>query len=495
MKTKKKLLAILFFTLYFSVITSNFLNAQNLLNYYNIKFHKLTNDNGLPDNNVTKIVQDSKGLIWLTTPNGFVRFDGIKTKVYQNKPNDSTSLPNNLVRNVVIAQNDVFYIATDIGLVKFYPQLERFEYMCTDKYPDLKNLNNAITGFTSISNQRIVIEMNTIGFIIFDTKTDEVITIINNENYGELGWPKINPTFQLEDKDGYLWFTSGEYGFYKIKIDGRKVQIKNYFGNINSKIEKTANATIVYENDKGDIYFANNGLYILPYEKKETSEFRFIDIYNRKQPASNIDFNINDIIEDQKKNIWLATENYGVKKYNPKTNKIETISYKPCNFKGETSTTARFWKDKQQQIWLMYKNSVFARYNYSSNVFSEYKYDPTNPDSPFESFNFKNISSSFQDKSGVYWLISNNYGLMFFDLKKAKFPILKDLHIPNYSISANTAWGIYEDTPHKRLWLGTNDASLNIIDLKTGRVTIDRTIQKVIFLSHLYFHFPKMSFG
>lgn len=44
---------------------------------------KLNTTNGLPDNNVRNLAQDSKGFIWMGTPNGLYRFDGYFYTVYR----------------------------------------------------------------------------------------------------------------------------------------------------------------------------------------------------------------------------------------------------------------------------------------------------------------------------------------------------------------------------------------------------------------------------
>jgi signal transduction histidine kinase len=47
---------------------------------YSVKNY--TDENGLPQNSVKSIVQDSEGFIWLATENGLVRFDGNNFKIY-----------------------------------------------------------------------------------------------------------------------------------------------------------------------------------------------------------------------------------------------------------------------------------------------------------------------------------------------------------------------------------------------------------------------------
>src|SRR4030095_11635270 len=61
------------------VIVCLFASAQAATRY---RFDRWTNDNGLPQNTVTSILQTRDGYLWLTTRDGLVRFDGIRFTVF-----------------------------------------------------------------------------------------------------------------------------------------------------------------------------------------------------------------------------------------------------------------------------------------------------------------------------------------------------------------------------------------------------------------------------
>lgn len=52
-------------------------------------------NNGLSNNSIRTILQDSKGFMWFGTYNGLNRFDGYDFKVFINNIDDSLSLPHN----------------------------------------------------------------------------------------------------------------------------------------------------------------------------------------------------------------------------------------------------------------------------------------------------------------------------------------------------------------------------------------------------------------
>lgn len=61
----------------------------------NIKFTNYTRANGLPEERVNDITQDSRGFLWMGTVEGLHRFDGQHYKSWYANPNDSATFSNN----------------------------------------------------------------------------------------------------------------------------------------------------------------------------------------------------------------------------------------------------------------------------------------------------------------------------------------------------------------------------------------------------------------
>lgn len=60
-------------------------------------FEHLKVEDGLAQNTVMAILQDSKGFMWFGTKDGLNRYDGYQFRTFRNDPSDSTSLGNNYV--------------------------------------------------------------------------------------------------------------------------------------------------------------------------------------------------------------------------------------------------------------------------------------------------------------------------------------------------------------------------------------------------------------
>src|SRR4030067_1439370 len=105
------------------LIYPGFLLPQN----QKVNFNSLSIEQGLSQNMIRYILQDSKGFMWFATWDGLNRYDGYEFKVYKNINNDSSSLRINKIRTLLEDHNKVLWIGTlGGGLSRFNPDQEYF---------------------------------------------------------------------------------------------------------------------------------------------------------------------------------------------------------------------------------------------------------------------------------------------------------------------------------------------------------------------------------
>ncbi len=97
-------------------------NAQN----EQLRFEHLGLEDGLSNENVTAILQDRKGYIWLGTMGGLNKYDGYSFTKYQFDPFDSNSLSQNLVYTIWEDKLGFIWVGTFEGLCKFDRSTEKF---------------------------------------------------------------------------------------------------------------------------------------------------------------------------------------------------------------------------------------------------------------------------------------------------------------------------------------------------------------------------------
>ncbi|PMG42058.1 diguanylate cyclase [Shewanella sp. 10N.286.52.B9] len=82
-------------------------------------------EDGLSQSNVTSIVEDRQGYIWLGTVNGLNRFDGVNFKHFYADDSQS-SLPSSFVKTLLIDKKNRLIVGTDKGLAVFDENSEKF---------------------------------------------------------------------------------------------------------------------------------------------------------------------------------------------------------------------------------------------------------------------------------------------------------------------------------------------------------------------------------
>lgn len=98
---------------------NTFLNPQDFLQSYyerfqtgNIPYILFNVENGLPQEDVTSILQDQKGYMWFGTNSGVVRYNGREMEVF----NVSNGLSDNAVSDIKQDDNGLIYVATSKGI-------------------------------------------------------------------------------------------------------------------------------------------------------------------------------------------------------------------------------------------------------------------------------------------------------------------------------------------------------------------------------------------
>ena len=86
----------------FIFLTFYIFNSFGQQNNYFSNIQYLTSDDGLSQNEITSIIQDQKGFVWIGTRAGLNRYDGTSFKEFQNEIGNPNSLINNSIEVLII---------------------------------------------------------------------------------------------------------------------------------------------------------------------------------------------------------------------------------------------------------------------------------------------------------------------------------------------------------------------------------------------------------
>ena len=76
---------------------------------------------------VTKVFQDDKGFVWISTLNGLNKYDGTRTVQYNKKPGDPNSLRSNYINVINQDKNGYLIIGMIDGLQRYDYARDRFD--------------------------------------------------------------------------------------------------------------------------------------------------------------------------------------------------------------------------------------------------------------------------------------------------------------------------------------------------------------------------------
>lgn len=141
----------------------------------NLKFTHLSTRDGLSSEIINDIIQDHRGIIWISTYDGLNRYDGTSITVYRHIEGDSTTIPNNDTRDLAIDQQNRLWIATEKGLCCF----NTITGKATNYY---SNPSSSQSLLTNIENQPFVDSQNRLwlasplGIQLFDVEQKSFTT-------------------------------------------------------------------------------------------------------------------------------------------------------------------------------------------------------------------------------------------------------------------------------------------------------------------------------
>src|SRR5512135_931505 len=95
----------------------------------NVRFDRISIEQGLSQSSVRCVVQDSRGFIWFGTEDGLNRYDGYDFKVYKHDPDNPATLANNAITALYEDSTGMLWVGTESnGLDRFDREQERFTH-------------------------------------------------------------------------------------------------------------------------------------------------------------------------------------------------------------------------------------------------------------------------------------------------------------------------------------------------------------------------------
>ena len=271
--------------------------------------------------------------------------------------------------------------------------------------------SSSVTGIIKDDKDRLWISTTEGGIDVYDKKTSRFTNLINNKNNIANGLDKLETTSIFKDSNGNILIGTWESGFYILKKNSKRFKNIN---NSNSKL-KSDKVMSFAEDSNGTIWIGTffGGLYSYnTYNNKVThyDSSTFVE-YNINTS------NIRKVIVDNKDNIWIGTRAglYRINKNEEDSFSITSFNERFKTILGENISSTivySLFEDELKNIWIGSLDYGLFKYNYDTDEINWFNND--------NGFIHESISSIAQDQNGHLW-ISGNKGLTKYDPYKNLF--------------------------------------------------------------------------
>ena len=496
--------------LVFTFLVSFVLNAYSAIE---LRSTQMRTSDGLPNNSIRYIYQDSKGFLWLATLNGLSRYDGNSFLTFRPEAGDKVSLADNRIYDLTEDKDGFLWISTTPELYSCY-DLQRARFVdytgCGELRQNYSTVFVTANGDVWLSHQgngcrRMVHQKNgEMTSTVFRTERgnlpDNRVKFVNEDASGRIwigtqcGLVSVsNGQYRIEDR--LIHFTSSlayKDDMYFLTADGdiyyyhsatQKMQKLAALSTVAGQTSPTGNfllkdkwmiltTTGVYTYDfttgevaadprlnikKGELIRDNHGDYWiynhtgrLTYVVAATGESKDFQLIPQDK-ISYIDFERYHIVHDSRGIIWISTYGNGLFAYNTAEDKLEHFV---ANINDQSHISSDFlqyvMEDRAGGIWVASEYSGLSRISVLNEGTSRIY-----PESR-ELFDRSNtIRMLTKMSNGDIWVGTRKGGLYTFDANLQSKMTNQYFHSNIYAIA--------EDR-QGRMWTGTRGNGLKVGD-------------------------------
>ena len=381
------------------------------------QFELINDETGLPQNEITAVIQDKNGYLWFGTEHsGVVKYDGIS--FYRLNISDDPNT--NKINTILEDKNGSIWLGTEGGIYKS----DGIKASIPSALDTLSN--TSILSILEDVQGDLWIGTYEKGLFRY---SGENIKVFNTSN----GLSNDVVTSSFEDSNGNLWF--GTYWGIN-KIDQKSVK--------NGKIEISS-----FHDDDG----LNNNLISAISEDKSGNvwigTFEGISIYDGTTFSNLTNINnlhnqiINDLLLDQNDNFWISCRDTGIYKLSlSKDNPFSNITASQFTHLNEAkglvnNNIKNIFQDTEHNFWFISDNGVNK---YNGQIFTVY--------SEKQGLKSNKVLSILEDDNNRLWIGSYGGGLSMFN----------GTEFINYSesdgLASNKVYCLTKDSKAS-IWIGT----------------------------------------
>ena len=296
----------------------------------------ITAEQGLSQNEVTTILQDSKGFMWFATRGGINRYDGYNFVHFKSGANQPGSLTSPSVEALFEDSQGNFWIGTKSGGLNFYDYKK-------EQFTQIKQFGNSEQEIND--NRIITIDETTDGRILIGTWSSGLYILNHNSNSLEhfLNNLRIYTVF-VEGQ--YAWIGTS-YGFYKLDLETNNTKLVDLGKNVG-----VTEIIADYDNEHLWIGGWEGGLTSL---NKSTLKWERFSLNKEDKAFVSSENHTYSLLLDQNGKLWIGTWGAGLFTFNRQNKTFDKVKIEP-GYMGEFSSDydiiLDLFEDRNNNIWI-----------------------------------------------------------------------------------------------------------------------------------------------
>lgn len=458
------------------------------------RFRHISTSDGFSLNSVNSFDQDEKGLIWLGTRNGLMRYDGTELKVIRREEGDFDTRRINDIYSIFIDPGVGVWMSTQNGLSLYYNKGDSSRDFSYKESSPLSTSSRLTYDVHRVSPTEVWIGTHG-GLNVYDEEAQVIRTYDHDVDDPEsISSNQISVIYKTTD--GTIWL--GSYnGLNKlVEQAGDNLVFKRYYIDSSAQVESTLNRiSCIQEDLKGNLWVGTpKGLYHLDvdeekferYEETLTSEIitaltydhsnrLWVGTYDGLNILDNSNLVLSQVQHDPKRlngltgnhvralftdaqgGIWIATYYGGVNYWDDKQMNFRRIEERSGTQLGY-NVVSTIIEDKNQNIY-------FGTEGAGVNIL-----DPvTNQFSKIDELGFGNPMGSIKDilygSGNRLWIATFDKGLIDLDLDTHDFKEYRSSSTQTNTISTDQLLSLAMAEDGK-IWIGTINRGLDLFDPK-----------------------------
>lgn len=483
-----------------------------------VAFRELTVEQGLSQNSVVSIAQDSTGYMWFATQDGLNKYDGRAFTHFDIQFEDVTRPTFSKLGEIYVAKDGDLWIVSNSGrLEKYNPENVNFKA--------IKSVNNVSTliqdeafNYYLGTYENGIYKINhkngdTLQFLkpedskrtIYDflelynntilATTDNGFFIINNDSY-EFQPIRPETNFSTITQSQNNTFYLGSYGKGLFIKQRNEADFSQFKGFKNAEIPEDLIIQDLLVDKRNQLWIATygRGVYLVNFEKQTIQNFT----ENKNNPYA---LHYNDVLslfEDNTGTVWLGTDGTGLSYYDEYLIKFNVLTNDQVPLNVNVDVIRAITNDTENNTWVGTSGKGLTRFNIDKQDF--YTYTTQNSDllgdrimsllfderilwighqthglqmmdakgkiTSFKETALFTIWKIYKDKNGALWLCTRDHGLLQFDKNKG---IIQQFTIENSNLSTNNIRTV-EQGKEGELWIGTETDGLFKLNTQTNSI-------------------------